>query len=334
MSETSKGPRSGVGHIFLLLKGMAMGAADVVPGVSGGTIAFITGIYEELIHTIKSIDLSLFKSLFTDGIASTWKKLNGTFLMVLFSGILISVASLAKGITFLLETYPLQVWGFFFGLIVASAIIISKFIKTWDFRSFSMLLGGAAIAYFVTIMAPSQIPDGHVFTFLAGSVAICAMILPGVSGSFLLLMLGAYEKILGSISGIIDGLKAMDTALIMANGSTLMVFAFGCLLGLLAFSRFLSWMFKVAYSMTMALLAGFMIGSLNKVWPWKQTLVTYTKHSGEENEKIVPLVQQNVLPGNFADITGEPAHLGLVITLAFVGFTLVLGMDKMAAKNA
>jgi putative membrane protein len=244
------------------------------------------------------------------------------------------VASLAKGITFLLETYPLQVWGFFFGLIVASAIIISKFIKTWNLRSISMLVGGAAIAYFVTVMAPSQIPDGHVFTFLAGSVAICAMILPGVSGSFLLLMLGAYEKILGSISGIIDGLEAMDTALIMVNGSTLMVFAFGCLLGLLAFSRFLSWMFKVAYSMTMALLTGFMIGSLNKVWPWKKTLETYTKHSGEENEKIVPLVQQNVLPLNFTDISGEPAHLGLVITLASLGFILVLGMEKIAAKNA
>lgn len=311
-----------------------MGAADVVPGVSGGTIAFITGIYEELIHTIRSIDGSIFKSLFKNGLAATWKKHNGTFLALLFSGILISVASLAKGITYLLETYPLQVWGFFFGLIVASAIIISKFIRTWDLRSISMLIGGGAIAYFVTIMAPSQIPDGNVFTFLAGSVAICAMILPGVSGSFLLLMLGAYEKILGSISGLVDGLKAMDTALIMANGSTLMVFAFGCLLGLLAFSRFLSWMFKVAYSMTMALLTGFMIGSLNKVWPWKETLETYTKHAGEENEKIVPLVQQNVLPANFTEITGDPAHVGMVITLAIVGFVLILGMERLAAKNA
>lgn len=311
-----------------------MGAADVVPGVSGGTIAFITGIYEELIHTIRSIDGSIFKSLFKDGIANTWKKHNGTFLAVLFSGILISVASLAKGITFLLETYPLQVWGFFFGLIVASAIIISKFIKTWDLRSISMLVGGAAIAYFITIMAPSQIPEGHVFTFLAGSIAICAMILPGVSGSFLLLMLGAYEKILGSISGLVDGLKAMDTVLIMSNGSTLAVFAFGCLLGLLAFSRFLSWMFKVAYSMTMALLTGFMIGSLNKVWPWKETIETYTKHAGEENEKIVPLVQQNVLPGNFTEVTGEAAQLGLVVILAVVGFILILGMERLAAKNA
>lgn len=311
-----------------------MGAADVVPGVSGGTIAFITGIYEELIHTIKSVDGSVITTLFKEGIPAAWKKVNGAFLAFLFSGILISVASLAKGITYLLETYPLQLWGFFFGLIVASSILISKFIRTWDLRSISMLVGGAAIAYFVTIMAPSQIPDGHVFTFLAGSVAICAMILPGVSGSFLLLMLGAYEKILGSISGLIDGLKAADTALIMANGSTLIVFAFGCLLGLLAFSRFLSWMFKVAYSMTMALLTGFMIGSLNKVWPWKETLETYTKHAGEADEKVVPLVQQNVLPSTFTEISGEPAHLGVVITLAIAGFILVLGMERMAAKNA
>lgn len=334
MSETSKEPRSGIGHFFLFLKGLAMGAADLVPGVSGGTVAFITGIYEELIHTIKSVDLSVFKSLFKDGIASTWKKLNGTFLAVLFSGIFVSLASLSKGIAFLLETYPLQLWGFFFGLIVASSIIISKFIKTWDLRAISMLVGGTAIAYFVTIMAPSQIPDGHVYTFLAGSVAICAMILPGVSGSFLLVMLGAYEKILGSMSGVIDGLKAMDTAIIIANGSTLLVFAFGCLLGLLAFSRFLSWMFKVAYSMTMAFLTGFMIGSLNKVWPWKETLETYIKHPGEENEKIIPLIQQNVLPGNFTEITGDPAHMGMVITMAIVGFILIIGMEKLAAKNA
>ncbi len=334
MSDPLHESRSGIGYFSLLLKGMAMGAADVVPGVSGGTIAFITGIYEELIHTIKSFDSSVFKSLLKDGISITWKKQNGSFLIVLLSGILISVATLAKGITFLLETYPLQVWGFFFGLIVASTIIISKFIRTWDLRSLSMLIGGAAIAYFVTIMAPSQIPNGYIFTFLAGSVAICAMILPGVSGSFLLLMLGAYEKILGSISGMIDGLKTLDTALIVANGSTLIVFAFGCLIGLLAFSRFLSWMFKVAYSMTMALLTGFMIGSLNKVWPWKETLETYTKHAGEENEKIVPLVQQNVLPANFTEITGDPAHVGMVVTLAIVGFVLILGMERMAARKA
>lgn len=331
MTETKN--RSLKNYLAIVLKGMGMGAADVVPGVSGGTIAFITGIYEELINTIKSVDVSLLKELISNGLKSTWQKANGNFLGALLLGIAISVVSLAKGITFLLETYPLHLWGFFFGLIVASAIIISRFIKKWNLRTVSMLIGGAAIAYFVTIMAPTQIPDGYGYVFGAGCIAICAMILPGVSGSFLLLMLGAYEKILGSITGLIDGLKAMDTALIISNGSTLVVFALGCIVGIMAFSRFLSWMFKVAYSMTMALLTGFMIGSLNKVWPWKETLESYVKHAGEPDEKVVPLVQQNVMPASFTEITGEPAHVGMVIGLAVFGFVLVIGMEKLAAKN-
>jgi len=328
MAEQTKSRRV-KDFVFLYLKGMAMGAADVVPGVSGGTIAFITGIYEELLDTIKGFNLSILKSLRHDGIKSTWQKTNATFLAVLFAGIFTSVISLAKGITFLLETYPVLLWAFFFGLIVASSVIIAKFIKKWSLNAIVSLLAGAAIAYYVTIAAPSQIPDGLIYIFLAGCIAICAMILPGISGSFILLLLGAYATVLGSISGLVDGLKATDSEMIISFGTNLTVFAFGCLIGIIAFSNFLSWMFKKAYSMTMALLTGFMIGSLNKVWPWKETIETRINSHGEE----VPFLQSNISPMRFEELYGEPAQLWLAVALCVVGFAVVFIMEKMAAQK-
>lgn len=328
MAEQTKS-RSAKDFAFLYLKGMAMGAADVVPGVSGGTIAFITGIYEELLDTIKGFNLSVLKTLKQEGIKATWEKTNATFLAVLFAGIFTSVISLAKGITFLLETYPVLLWAFFFGLIVASSVIIAKFIKKWSLNTIVSLLAGAAIAYYVTIAAPSQIPDGLIYIFLAGMIAICAMILPGISGSFILLLLGAYATVLGSISGLVDGLKATDSEMIISFGTNLTVFAFGCLIGIIAFSNFLSWMFKKAYSMTMALLTGFMIGSLNKVWPWKETTEFRINSHGEE----VPFLQSNISPMRFEELYGEPAQLWLAIALCVIGFAVVFIMEKMAAQK-
>lgn len=315
--------------IFLYLKGMAMGAADVVPGVSGGTIAFITGIYEELLSTIKGFNLSVFKTLKEKGIKAAWTQANATFLLVLFAGIFTSVISLAKGITFLLDTYPVLLWAFFFGLIVASTVIISKFIKKWNLNTVVSLVAGAAIAFYVTIAAPSQIPDGLIYVFLAGMIAICAMILPGISGSFILLLLGAYATVLESISGVVDGLKEIDIQLIINNGTSLTVFAIGCLIGIIAFSNFLSWMFQKAYSMTMALLTGFMIGSLNKVWPWKETTEFRTNSHGEE----VPFLQNNISPMHFEELYGEPSQLWLAIGLCVCGFVLVFVMEKMASQK-
>ncbi len=328
MAEQTKS-RSAKDFAFLYFKGMAMGAADVVPGVSGGTIAFITGIYEELLDTIKGFNLSVLKTLKQEGIKATWEKTNATFLAVLFAGIFTSVISLAKGITFLLETYPVLLWAFFFGLIVASSVIIAKFIKKWSLNTIASLLAGAAIAYYVTIAAPSQIPDGLIYIFLAGMIAICAMILPGISGSFILLLLGAYATVLGSISGLVDGLKATDSEMIINFGTNLTVFAFGCLIGIIAFSNFLSWMFKKAYSMTMALLTGFMIGSLNKVWPWKETTEFRINSHGEE----VPFLQSNISPMRFEELYGEPAQLWLAIALCVIGFAVVFIMEKMAAQK-
>jgi len=232
-SETN--PRSTKSFIFLYLKGMAMGAADVVPGVSGGTIAFITGIYQELLDTIKGFNLSVFKTLKEEGVKATWKKTNVTFLVVLFAGIFTSVISLAKGITFLLATYPILLWAFFFGLIVASSLIIGKYIKDWNWKTIGIMVVGAAIAFYITIAAPSQIPDGLIYIFLSGCIAICAMILPGISGSFILLLLGAYATVLGSISDLVDGLKLFDIQSIIENGTKISVFMLGCIVGIIRF---------------------------------------------------------------------------------------------------
>lgn len=321
--------RSTKDFAFLYLKGMAMGAADVVPGVSGGTIAFITGIYEELLETIRGFNLSVLKTLKDEGIKATWQKTNATFLVVLLAGIFTSVISLAKGITYLLDAYPVLLWAFFFGLIVASSVIIGRYIKTWGIKEIVALLAGTAIAFYITVAAPSQIPDGLIFIFLAGCIAICAMILPGISGSFILLLMGAYGTVLGSISGLVDALKAVDTDMIIKFGTNIIVFILGCVVGIISFSNFLSWMFKKAYSMTMALLTGFMIGSLNKVWPWKETTEFRINSHGEE----VPFLQSNVSPMHFEELYGVSSQLWLTIALCVAGFALVFIMEKMASQK-
>ncbi|MBL4586748.1 MAG: DUF368 domain-containing protein [Flavobacteriales bacterium] len=321
--------RSKKDFVFLYLKGIAMGAADVVPGVSGGTIAFITGIYEELLETIKGFNLSVFKTLKQEGIAATWKKVNATFLVVLFAGIFTSIISLAKGITYLLDAYPVLLWAFFFGLIIASSLIIARYIKEWNAKTIGILILGAAIAFYITIAAPSQIPDGLIYIFLSGCIAICAMILPGISGSFILLLMGAYATVLGSITGLVDGLKSADIQSITTYGTNIGVFILGCIVGIISFSNFLTWMFKKAYSMTMALLTGFMIGSLNKVWPWKETTEFRINSHGLE----VPFLQSNISPFNFEEIAGQPSQLWFAIGLCIAGFLLVFLMEKAAASK-
>lgn len=314
---------------MIFTKGMAMGAADVVPGVSGGTIAFIAGIYEELINSIKSIDHRALQVLFKQGIKPFWKHINGNFLFTLFFGILVSIASLAKAITYFLENKPVLIWSFFFGLIVASVLFIGKQIKKWDAGVIAALVSGTAIAYYVTIAAPSSMPDGLIYVFFAGSIAICAMILPGISGSFILLLLGAYATVLGSISGMIDSLKASDMANVISNGTTLAVFATGCLLGLLTFSHALSWMFRKAHNVTIALLTGFMIGSLNKVWPWKEVIEWRINSHGEQ----VPFLDRNVLPNTYEAINREPSQIGMAIGMAIIGFAVVYLLERLGEKK-
>jgi len=245
-----------------------MGAADTVPGVSGGTVAFITGIYEELIQSINKIDVEALQLLIKFRIADFWAKINGNFLAALLGGIMVSLLSLARLMTYLLDKHPILIWSFFFGLILVSSPLILRTIHKWTAGSVVTFLAGIAIAYFITIVSPSETPTGYAFIFFCGALAICAMILPGISGAFILLLLGKYEF--------------MINALIEFNIPVILVFVLGCILGLLGFSRFLNWILTHYRFPTLALLAGFMIGSLNKVWPWKEVISFRLNHAGDQ----------------------------------------------------
>ena len=298
-------------HLILVLKGMGMGAADVVPGVSGGTIAFITGIYEELINSIKSINLDALKLFFTGKFAAFWRAINGTFLISVFIGIGISIFSLAKGLEYLLNHFPILVWAFFFGLIVASAIYVARSIKKWDFTTLIAGVAGIAVAYFITVISPAEANTNYWFIFIAGSIAICAMILPGISGSFILVLLGMYKFILEAVANL-------DIAVILT-------FMAGAAIGIIAFSNVLSWLLKKYHNLTIAVLTGFMVGSLNKVWPWKEVTETFLGHHGE----IKPLVEKNIFPGTYEQITGNDALLLGAIALAVIGFVIIFVIEGL-----
>lgn len=287
-------------YVTLALKGMAMGAADVVPGVSGGTIAFIVGIYDELINSIKSINAHSLKLLFTGKIVSFWKAINGSFLFSILLGIGISVFSLAKLITWLLEAHPIMVWAFFFGLVLASTWFVSKDIKEWNVKTVASFIVGAAVAYYITVATPTETPTNLFFIFLCGAIAICAMILPGISGSFILVLLGKYFYIMDAVKGL--------------KFEVLLVFAAGALIGITSFSRVLSFALARFRNSTLALLTGFMLGSLNKVWPWKEKMMMA---DGFEMER-------NILPN---------AYLAEAIVLAIIGFFLVYFLEKLSQKK-
>jgi len=302
-------------YIIIAMKGMGMGAADVVPGVSGGTIAFITGIYEELIESIKSVNLNSIKLLMQFKLKDFWKAVNGNFLLTLVTGIAISFFSLAKLIKNLLEQQPILIWSFFFGLIVASALVIAKKITEWKLRSIIAILVGIGIAYMVTVVTPAETTNAYWFLFLSGALAICALILPGISGAFILLLLGKYEFVLNALSSF-----KLDV---------IAVFGVGAAAGLLSFSNLLSWLLKKYHNMTIALLSGFMIGSLNKVWPWKETLSTYIDRHGLEKDELT----KNILPQTFENLTGQNANLVFAIGLALLGFFLIIIMDKYSPES-
>lgn len=297
-------------YVLIAFKGMGMGAADVVPGVSGGTIAFITGIYEELINTLKSINLQTIKLLLQFKLKEFWKTINGNFLFSLIFGIGLSFVTLAKLIKYLLAEHPILIWSFFFGLIVASAIVIARKITEWKVRTIIALCFGLAIAYTITVMVPAETPTSYWFLFLSGALAICAMILPGISGAFILLLLGKYEYILNAVSNF-----KLDV---------ISVVGIGAIIGILSFSNLLSWLLKKYHNMTIGLLSGFMIGSLNKVWPWKQTISTFVDRHGVEK----PLVQENILPGTFETLFSTDPQLVFALLLAVVGFLLIFIMEK------
>lgn len=291
-----------------------MGAADVVPGVSGGTIAFITGIYEELINSIKSINLNAIKLFFTGKFKEFWAAINGTFLLSVFLGVGISVFSLAKGLEYLLTHYPILVWSFFFGLIVASAIYVSRSIKNWNFGTILSGIIGIAIAYSITVISPAEANTGYLFVFVSGMIAICAMILPGISGSFILVLLGMYKFILGAVGDM--------------NLAVILTFLVGAAIGIIAFSNVLSWLLRKYHNLTIALLAGFMVGSLNKVWPWKEVTETIIDRHGE----LKPIDEHNILPGTYEQITGHEAWLLGAIALAIFGFVLIFVVEGIGKR--
>lgn len=298
--------------VKLFFKGMGMGGADVVPGVSGGTIAFITGIYEELLNSIKSVDLDAVKLLFSLKLAEFWKKINGAFLLPLLLGIATSILSLAKLLSFLLKAYPIHLWSFFFGLIIISTFIVLRVIRKWSLSTVIALIIGVAVAYAITAMAPATTPDHPIFIFIAGAIAICAMILPGISGSFILLMLGKYQQIFTALSNF--------------DIKTIGIFALGCLVGLLSFVRLVSWLLKKYHDVTVALLAGFMVGSLNKIWPWKIPLAFRMNSHGEQ----VAYYTRNALPAEFTRELGQEAYVLEAVLFMALGIVLVVGLEKIA----
>ncbi|MDF1572812.1 MAG: DUF368 domain-containing protein [Bacteroidales bacterium] len=297
-------------HFVVLIKGIGMGAADVVPGVSGGTIAFITGIYEEMIHSIKSIDIGAVQLFFKGRWGAFWKHINGNFLLSVFAGIFIAVVSLARLLEHLLETQPVLIWSFFFGLILVSSWVVARRIRDWNYGKVVALVVGIGAAFYITSVTPAETTDAAWFIVLAGILASCAMILPGISGSFILLLLGKYAFALNAVNEVEIG------SLLLLGG--------GAVIGLLSLSRLLSWLFTKYHDVTVAVLAGFMIGSLNKIWPWKETVETVVIDG-----VIKPLVEKNVLPA-----AGNPAdQLFPAILMMIAGVALILIFELLFKKK-
>ena len=299
-------------YIVLALKGCAMGMADVVPGVSGGTIAFISGIYEELLDSIRSVNATALKLLLKLRLGEFWRHINGNFLLPVLLGIAIAIFSLARLMTYLLTYHPIAIWSFFFGLIVASALLVARQIGHWNVRTVAACLVGAAAAWWITIATPTETPDTWWFIMLSGAIAICAMILPGISGAFILLLLGKYQYIMQAVGDL--------------NIPVIVIFVVGAAAGIISFSHLLSWLLKHWHDVTVSVLMGFMVGSLNKVWPWKETVETYLDSHGVEQ----PLVQHNVAPGAFEQLTGQPSQLLEAVALCAVGFLAIYGIELLA----
>ena len=314
--------------LLLSLKGMAMGMAEVVPGVSGGTIAFITGIYETLINTIKSFDAQALRLLFSGKFKALWNHINGPFLLFLLIGMLGGIIIGVLVISNLMETQPEILWAFFFGLILASAWYVAKQVKKWEVSTMLFLIVGATFAFWITQITPAEASINPFYVFLCGMIAISALILPGISGSFIMLLMGMYTVIIPMVKQFI---KEQDFAVV----GTLSIFGLGCIVGLITFSRVLSWMFKNYEGQTLGLLTGFMVGSLAKIWPWRNP-VLWVNDSGEfinpdqvgsltSLEELRVISEQNVLPSAYQ--AGDPQTIAVIIA-AIVGLSIVLIMDR------
>ena len=287
--------------IDLYLKGVFMGIAEIIPGVSGGTIAFITGIYEELINSIKSVNGNSIKLLLSLKFSLFWKQINGTFLLTLLMGMLTSILALSRVIVFLIDQHPFKIWGFFFGLIIASAIVIFYQVKTLNSKVVVSTLIGLIVSSYIALEAPSSTPNSNLFIFISGAIAISAMILPGISGSFILVFLSKYEFILSSLNNF-------DIAVIS-------IFIGGCVVGLVTFSRVFSYLFKKYNDIVISVLIGFLLGSLFKIWPFYKVL--------EYNASNEPVYTNPVLPSQ-----GQESELIYFIVFSIIGFTSMWLLEK------
>lgn len=328
-------------YAIISLKGMAMGAADAVPGVSGGTIAFISGIYEELISTISGVNLSLLKTFKNEGFWAFWKQLNGNFLIALLTGIFISFISFMRLAKYLIEQHPILIWSFFFGLIVASVYFVGKQITKWNLSTVLVFILGAALAYYISQLPSMADNDNLLFLFFAGALAICAMILPGISGAFILVILGAYKT-------LSDALHDFDIKKIF-------IFASGALVGILSFSHILKWLFKHYHNITLAILTGFIFGSLNKIWPWKLTETVMVKDTGQiipmsqltpigtlsnyqkalnDFDSLIVITEKNTMPFHYS-LRNEnmDSQVLFAIILMIVGFLTILILERLGHKE-
>ena len=314
-------------HLGLVARGVCMGASDIVPGVSGGTMAFILGIYEELIDSIRTVGRPNFiQAVLKFRIKEVLQILNWEFLLSIALGILIAIITLSSALESLLLNQPVYLWSFFFGLVLASVLVVSKRIKEWKPSLFAVLLVGALGAYILVGLVPVQTPNDWWFIILSGAIASCALILPGVSGAFLLVLLGKYEYILGSV----NDLRAGD----MAAAVPLIFIAIGAGIGLVTFAQFLSWLFKQHHDLTVALLIGLMVGSLRKIWPWKMDMDWLRDAAGNfvldsEGHRLV-IDQANILP-DFSS-SGGITQFVIALVLALIGIGAILFIDRLAAR--
>ena len=325
-------------NIMVAVKGACMGAADVIPGVSGGTIAFITGIYDQLVGSINAVDATAIKLFFSGRFKEFWKHVNGTFLVCLFCGILFSVVSLAGLMQYLLTHHPIQTWAFFFGLIVASSLFILRGIQGWNVKAVIFLIAGIILGMVVCTLSPTTTPDALWFIFLSGAIAICAMILPGISGSFILLILGKYQYIMQAITGVTTGQAVGENLVILG------VFAVGAVCGILAFSKFLHWLLGRFHKETLLVLAGFIIGSLVKVWPWnnmESIIVSQFPQVQELSDAvgfalesgISPVIAQDALDAAIAEYAPMvDMHVAGAVVFALIGFSLVTGIELIGKR--
>lgn len=309
------------------LKGMAMGIAEVIPGVSGGTIAFITGIYERLLNVINSIEPSLFVVLKREGLKGIWRALDGNFLASLITGMVLGIVIGVFLITYLMDTYPMLVWSYFFGLILVSASFVGRQIVSWNGRMVLGIVVGAVAAYYITVAVPAPGNPALYFVFISGAIAVSALLLPGISGSFILLLMGMYSYIIPTVK---SALKTFDPEQL----TILLCFGGGMLVGMLVFARLLSWTFKHFHDLTLSVLTGFLIGSLNKIWPWQQVIETMTKESGE----VVVVYSKSVMPTTFSALSdnflygNDPQVMACIATMV-AGFLTVI-VAEWFANNA